>query len=106
MVAPKSRSVSPAEFIPLAEECGLIGAIGEWVIREACRQARAWQTKASRRCGYRSISRPRNSAKSDWSTAFAARLDDVGLLARYLEVELTESAVMSDPEQSSRSSSS
>jgi diguanylate cyclase (GGDEF)-like protein len=99
-VHPSRGLVSPADFIPLAEECGLIGAIGEWVIREACRQARAWQEE-----GVPSLRISVNLSASQFREAglvdsIRRALDDVGLPARYLEVELTESAVMSDPEQS------
>jgi diguanylate cyclase (GGDEF)-like protein len=92
--------VSPAEFIPLAEECGLIGAIGGWVIREACRQTRAWQldgVPTLRVSVNLSASQFRDSGLVD---SIRTALDDAGLEARYLEVELTESAVMSDPEKS------
>jgi EAL domain-containing protein (putative c-di-GMP-specific phosphodiesterase class I) len=92
--------ISPGEFIPLAEECGLIGAIGGWVIREACRQARAWQNAGvpSLRVSVNlSASQFRDSGLVD---SIRRALDDAALQARYLEVELTESAVMSDPEQS------
>jgi diguanylate cyclase (GGDEF)-like protein len=97
---PSRGVVSPAEFIPLAEECGLIGAIGGWVVREACRQARAWQiagVPALRVSVNLSASQFRDSGLVD---GVRRALDDAGLEARYLEVELTESAVMSDPEQS------
>jgi diguanylate cyclase (GGDEF)-like protein len=97
---PTRGIVSPAEFIPLAEECGLIGAIGGWVIREACRQTRAWQldgVPTLRVSVNLSASQFRDSGLVD---SIRAALDDAGLEARYLEVELTESAVMSDPEKS------
>jgi diguanylate cyclase (GGDEF)-like protein len=99
-VHPTRGVISPGEFIPLAEECGLISAIGAWVIREACRQARAWQNDGvpSLRVSVNlSASQFRDSGLVD---SIRAALDDAGLQARYLEVELTESAVMSDPEQS------
>jgi diguanylate cyclase (GGDEF)-like protein len=99
-VHPTRGVVSPAEFIPLAEECGLIGAIGGWVIREACRQARAWQidgVPTLRVSVNLSASQFRDSGLVE---SIRRALDDAGLQARYLEVELTESAVMSDPEQS------
>ena len=92
--------IAPADFIPLAEECGLIGSIGEWAIREACRQARAWQDEgvASLRISVNlSASQFRQSGLVD---TVRRALDDAGLQPCYLEMELTESAVMSDPEQS------
>jgi diguanylate cyclase len=97
---PTRGIVSPAEFIPLAEECGLIGAIGGWVIREACRQTRAWQlggVPTLRVSVNLSASQFRDSGLVE---SIRRALDDAGLEARYLEVELTESAVMSDPEKS------
>jgi predicted signal transduction protein with EAL and GGDEF domain len=97
---PTRGTVSPAEFIPLAEECGLIGAIGGWVIREACRQTRAWQmdgVPTLRVSVNLSASQFRDSGLVD---SIRRSLEDAGLEARYLEVELTESAVMSDPEKS------
>jgi len=99
-VHPTRGIVSPAEFIPLAEECGLIGTIGGWVIREACRQTRAWQldgVPTLRVSVNLSASQFRDSGLVD---SIRSALDDADLQARYLEVELTESAVMSDPEKS------
>jgi len=97
---PERGLVSPAAFIPLAEECGLIGAIGEWVLREACRQGRAWQ-----QAGLLPIRIAVNVAASqfragDLVETISRALADASLEARFLEVELTESAVMSDPEES------
>ena len=97
---PTRGVISPADFIPLAEECGLIGAIGGWVIREACRQARAWQDE-----GLRPLRVSVNLSASQFRDSgllesIRRALGDAGLKACYLEVELTESAVMSDPEQS------
>jgi diguanylate cyclase (GGDEF)-like protein len=99
-IHPTRGIVSPAEFVPLAEECGLIGEIGGWVIREACRQTRVWQIDGvpSLRVSVNlSASQFRDSGLLD---LIRSALDDAGLEPRYLEVELTESAVMSDPEKS------
>jgi diguanylate cyclase (GGDEF)-like protein len=99
-IHPLRGIVSPVQFIPVAEDCGLIGAIGAWVIREACRQTRAWQldgVPTLRVSVNLSASQFRDSGLVE---SIRRSLDDAGLEARYLEVELTESAVMSDPEQS------
>jgi diguanylate cyclase (GGDEF)-like protein len=97
---PVHGPISPATFIPVAEECGLIGAIGAWVVREACRQARAWQLD-----GLPPLRVAVNLSASQFRqgnivTMIRDALDAAGLEARFLEVELTESAVMIDPEES------
>jgi EAL domain-containing protein (putative c-di-GMP-specific phosphodiesterase class I) len=99
-VHPKRGLISPDGFIPLAEECGLIGAIGEWVVREACRQARAWQDQGLAPMRVSVNLSPSQFRGSGLIHSVRRALDEVGLDARYLEVELTESAVMSDPEES------
>ena len=99
-IHPKRGIVGPSDFIPVAEECGLIGAIGEWVIREACRQARAWQTAGLAWLRV-SVNLSASQFRQEGLVASIERaLKESGLEPKYLEVELTESVVMTDPEES------
>jgi predicted signal transduction protein with EAL and GGDEF domain len=93
---PVQGIISPAMFIPLAEESGLIVALGEWVLRTACAQNRAW-----RDAGLAPISMAVNvSARQFDDTELVAKvrraLDDSGLDASGLELEVTESLIMRD----------
>lgn len=97
---PERGIVMPNDFIPLAEECGLISAIGEWVLREACRQCKAWQDE-----GLPPLRVAVNVAASQFRQGnllgvIRDAVDTAGLAPRYLELELTESAVMTHPEES------
>jgi predicted signal transduction protein with EAL and GGDEF domain/AmiR/NasT family two-component response regulator len=88
--------VSPNEFIPLAEETGLIVPIGEWVLRTACSQARQWQ-KFSRRPVRIAVNLSAKQFKDDnLSQIVLSALHDTGLDPRLLELELTESTLMDD----------
>lgn len=95
---PTRGLISPAEFIPYLEESGMIVALGEWVLSKACQQARMWLDE-----GYRSIRMAVNLS--------AKQLDEVALLEivnkhlqqnrlqpHVLELEITESAMMKEPE--------
>jgi predicted signal transduction protein with EAL and GGDEF domain len=95
---PERGFVSPAEFIPLAEESGLMFAIDEWVLREGCRQAREWQDAGMPFLRVAVNVSPVNFRQSRFLHAVRAALADFGLEARYLEVELTETTVMGDAE--------
>ncbi len=96
---PGKGLAQPADFIPFAEESGLIGPIGDWVLHEACRQNRRWQD-----AGLRPVTVCVNvSARQFEQPDFVARVADAlaasGLGAERLELELTEGAVMRDPEK-------
>jgi len=91
---PVRGPVSPAQFIPVAEDCGLILPIGQWVLREACRQARAWADAglplATMAVNISSMEfREDNFIESVFTT-----LSETGLDPKSLELELTESVLM------------
>jgi diguanylate cyclase (GGDEF)-like protein/PAS domain S-box-containing protein len=95
---PDRGLVPPSQFVPIAEDCGLILQIGRWVLREACRQARAWQN-----AGLPPLPIAVNvSAVEFRDKGFIERvrtvLAETGLEARYLELELTEGVLMEEPE--------
>ena len=90
--------IKPGEFIPMTEETGLIVPIGEWVLRTACIQNRAWQ-----RAGFEPITVTVNVSsvqfrQDDFIEMLSHILDDSGLDPRYLQLELTESTIMKHSE--------
>ena len=98
---PQLGMVPPGSFIALAEETGMILAIGDWVLREACRQAAAWQAMGLRPMPVAvNLSARQFSAQIVDSVKSALR--ETGLDAQYLELELTESVSMDDPENTFR----
>jgi diguanylate cyclase (GGDEF)-like protein/PAS domain S-box-containing protein len=93
---PSRGLVLPDQFIEIAEECGLIVPIGRWVLREACRQAHAWQVAGlpSVRIAV-NVSSVELRARS-FTSGVREILAETGLEARYLELELTETFLMQD----------
>ena len=95
---PERGLVSPADFIPLAEETGLILPIGEWVLRAACAQNQAWQEAGLPAVTVAVNLSARQFKGCDVAELAARVLDETGLDPAYLELELTESAAMDDAE--------
>jgi diguanylate cyclase (GGDEF)-like protein len=98
---PRLGLLPPAAFIPLAEESGLIIPIGEWVLREACRQASSWRRSGLPLRVAVNLSVQQLHERELAETVNAA-LAAAGLDPRYLELELTESVVMQEAESSGR----
>ncbi len=95
---PDRGLLQPAQFVPIAEDCGLIVQIGRWVLREACRQARAWQ-----KAGLPLLPIAVNVSAVEFRDegfvgGVRAILSETGLEARYLELELTEGVLMEHAE--------
>jgi diguanylate cyclase (GGDEF)-like protein/PAS domain S-box-containing protein len=91
---PNRGLVSPAQFVPIAEDCGLILPIGRWVLREACKQAREWQDAGLpfKRVSV-NVSATEFRAKT-FLEDVGTTLRETGLEARYLDLELTEGVLM------------
>jgi diguanylate cyclase (GGDEF)-like protein len=93
------RLVPPTQFVSIAEDCGLIQSIGRWVLREACRQTQVW-LQAGLDLGQIAVNvSPVEFHGKDFLVGIRKILDDTGLDPHRLELELTESGMMQDMEQ-------
>lgn len=95
---PQLGLISPSEFIPLAEDTGLIVPIGEWVLRNACTQNKRWQSQ-----GFAPIQMAVNICArqlhdQDLAQTVIRILDETGMAPDHLELELTESSIMQNAE--------
>ncbi|MRR50743.1 MAG: EAL domain-containing protein [Rhodocyclaceae bacterium] len=95
---PELGMVSPAEFIPLAEDTGLIVVIGEWVIEAACAQMKAWRDSGLADIGVSVNLSARQFRLRNLAETVERHLTHHGIPPHQLDMELTESMVMQDPE--------
>ncbi len=96
---PQLGLLSPDIFMPIAEETGLIISIGNWVLREGCRQLKEWQQNYPEQAGNMTIAinlSPVQIKQHSLSAAVHETLNDHALDANYLELEITESAMIED----------
>ncbi|MGQ0751362.1 MAG: putative bifunctional diguanylate cyclase/phosphodiesterase [Betaproteobacteria bacterium] len=98
---PRLKMVSPAKFIPTAEETGLILPIGEWVLRTACRQAKRWRDAGHALFLTANIS-PRQFRQPQLAETIEWALRDSGLDPARLKVEITESVATADAAHAAR----
>lgn len=96
---PQQGLISPAQFIPIAEETGLITSIGEWILREACTQMRQWQKQFP---DWQFLTVNVNLSSKQFTPHLVEQVDQIlqetGLGGEYLKLEITESVLMSHAE--------
>ncbi|MBU6953900.1 EAL domain-containing protein [Hahella sp. HN01] len=91
---PELGDIPPGKFIPIAEETGLIGAIGEWVLHAACVQAKAWTDLVPHPLTMSINLSAKQLTMARFDSALHSILTDTGVDCRHIEIELTESAIM------------
>ncbi|TYL47527.1 putative bifunctional diguanylate cyclase/phosphodiesterase [Marinomonas sp. IMCC 4694] len=99
-VHPELGMISPDQFIPLAEESGLILPLGEWVIRRACRQLQEWRESGLAPINMSVNLSSRQFMQVDLVDMVKRTLEETGVDAQFFELELTESMLMADAQQS------
>jgi EAL domain-containing protein (putative c-di-GMP-specific phosphodiesterase class I) len=99
---PERGSISPAKFIPIAEETGLIGAIGEWVLKTACQQTRRWQQAGFAGLRIAVNLSSRQFKQPDLRQRLMRILAETGLDAQWVELELTESMLVQNTDEAIR----
>ena len=93
---PQLGLISPSEFIPLAEDTGLIVPLGEWVLRTACSQGRRWRDQGFAPIHIAVNISARQFHDQDLSQTVIRILEETGLSPKLLELEITESSIMQD----------
>lgn len=97
---PERGWISPAEFIPIAEARGMMGALGKWVLREACRQMKAWQESALHFPGRLAVNlAAQQLEEADIAENIVEIVRAAGLTPACLELELTESGLIGNVER-------
>ena len=104
---PEGESISPAEFIPVAEASGLIVPMGEWILRDVCSRLRGWIDAGLPAVPVAVNLSAKQFFQEDLVEVIGRALADAGgLNPRWLHLEVTESVAMREPERSSVSCSS
>jgi diguanylate cyclase (GGDEF)-like protein len=97
---PEGGNLSPGVFIPVAEQCGLIGPLGEFALREVCRRLAVWERECSGTPPHIAVNLSAHQFKTGTLVqSVAAVLEETGARASLLELEITESAVLHDEKQ-------
>ncbi|HWP20098.1 MAG TPA: EAL domain-containing protein [Burkholderiaceae bacterium] len=96
---PTRGAVNPSQFVPLSEESGLVVPIGDWVLREACRQIQRWQARGREVCPISVNISARQFRSLDLMSMIRGALDETGVDPRLIEVEITETTLMHNTEE-------
>jgi diguanylate cyclase (GGDEF)-like protein len=101
---PERGMISPAEFIPVAEESGLISSIGRWVLQEACREAQSWQSRLHHSDSlFVSVNlSAKQFLQPNLTAEILQTVQESGLEPHRLHLEITESALLDNPETSNQ----